>query len=280
MTEISIPHSENELQEPKIPVLMAGLPGKMATLVAEQLVNREGFELLPFSLSSARHDGGIILIGSEKVQLAHAIHQKPAPKDGTIAVDFTTPDSAVSNAQLFADLRIPFVMGTSGGDRRAIEEIVRHSEISAVIAPNMAASVIEIQTMIEALAEKTPNLFNGWRMTIRESHQATKKDVSGTARALQGQLETLGVSMEGEIESIRDPETQRKLGIKSLDGHAYHWINLQSPDGVASMELRTQIEGRAVYVEGTLMAVRFLRKKMQNGSRGEIFSMSDVLSDN
>lgn len=279
MTEAPITYSEGELRDPVIPVLIVGLPGKMATLLAEGIIRSEGFELLPFSLSSARNNDTNYRVGDEEVKLIQTLSTtRDTLKDGTVAVDFTTPSSAVLNAQLFANSRIPFVMGTSGGDRQAIEAIVKHSEISAVFAPNMAASVVEVQTMLQTLAANNPGLFNGWHMTIRESHQAAKKDVSGTAIAIQRQLEALGVSLEGEIESIRDPKSQNELGIQNVDGHAYHWINMQSPDGTASIDLRTQVEGRTIYVDGTLLAIKFLRRQMQNGSRGEIFSMSDVLA--
>ena len=274
-------HLESGEREGRIPILISGLPGKMATLVAEAIHSDERFVLLSSGLSSERHSLEDVFIGHERVFLSphFPLHLRIChPGQTIIAVDFTTPPSANINAQLFAESNAPFVMGTTGGNRDEMVEVVRRSQINAVIAPNMAISVVEVQDQLNRLTETSPNCFHGWHMRIRESHQAAKRDVSGTARAFQAQLEQLGAVMDGEIASIRDPEVQRQLGIQNLDGHAYHWITLTGPDG-ETREFTTAIEGRAPYVEGTLAAIRFLARQMRNGSQGEVFTMSDVVRD-
>jgi 4-hydroxy-tetrahydrodipicolinate reductase len=42
-------------------------------------------------------------------------------------------------------------------------------------------------------------------------------------------------------------------------------------------ELKHNINGREIYVEGTLKAVNYLHRKVQGGSQGRIYSMVDVL---
>lgn len=277
INELLTQHREMEVIDTKTPVLVSGLPGKMATLVAEALAKDEHYNLLPVAMTSARHKwSNHVLNNNHRVKLVDY-----CPFDlarGTIAVDYTTPRSAETNAISYTHLKVPFVMGTTGGNREAIENMVRNSEISAVIAPNMAASVIGVQDELNRLLETSPNHFQGWHMTIRESHQATKRDVSGTARAFQAQLERLGAVMDCEIESIRDPEIQRQLGIQNLEGHGYHWIKLIGPNG-ETRELTTQIEGRNDYVDLTLESIGFLKRKTIEGSRGEIYSPSDVIRD-
>ncbi|MDP3998237.1 MAG: dihydrodipicolinate reductase C-terminal domain-containing protein [bacterium] len=274
-----------ETLEGKTPVLIAGLPGKMATLVTKAINRSEDFTLPNICLSSDRHP--LISIGeNDEERLLYAIPSY-RPRDsiklkshlhsGLIAVDFTTPQAVNKNAELYAEMGIPFVMGTTGGNRQKLVETVKNSEISAVIAPNMAVEVVRIQHAIETLAQNAPGVFKDWRMEIKESHQASKKDVSGTAKALQAQLEQLGAVMEEDIISIRDLKIQEELGIKNLSGHAYHWITLQSPDGVSTLSFRTKIEGRQPYVNGTMVALKFLQEKIRAGSKGEVFSMVDVL---
>ncbi len=259
----------------------------MAAQVAEVMSRDSHFILHNVGLSSERHLGENLEFSGRRIGLTQpgrwpVFFTEPRwPYDmrgGTIAVDFTTPESALANTQFYTTRRLPFVMGTTSPHREQIEELVRNSEVSAVIAPNMATEVVALQDRLAQLAETSPNTFQGWHMTIRESHQAAKKDVSGTARAFQAQLERLGAIMDGEIESIRDPETQRQLRIQNLDGHAYHWITLTNPNG-ETREFTTAIEGRQPYVEGTLMAVRFLARRMREGSHGEVFTMSDVIRD-
>lgn len=261
----------------KIPVLIAGLPGKMATLVTEEISKTEGYELLPFAITSKKHTREAAQFNDQRVRLIDHIPFDIRKREGTIAVDYTTPQSAVANAIGYAQLRVPFVMGTTGGNREEIETLVGRSQISAVVAPNMAVEVVAIQDELNDMLENTPRVFDGWDLTIRESHQSTKRDVSGTAVAFRRQLEALGATMNEDIESVRDPEVQRSLGIRSLDGHAYHWITLTSPDGGDIRQYRTSIEGRQPYVKGTLMAIDFLSQRTREGSRGEVFTMSDVI---
>ncbi|OGY25108.1 MAG: hypothetical protein A2Y57_00565 [Candidatus Woykebacteria bacterium RBG_13_40_7b] len=94
----------------------------------------------------------------------------------------------------------------------------------------------------------------------------TKADVSGTALAWQEQFRTLGAKPDG-ITSVRErPEA-----------HGHHQFILESSDGTVTIELDTKVEGRLVYALGTLVAIRFLHRKMQEGSKGEVFTMVDVL---
>lgn len=268
--------AEDEIMDPGTSVFVAGIPGKMATLVAEALAANGEFELLTQAMASPRR-----LHERVKVGLQNLVFIDSCPNDlrpGTIAVDFTRPETAELNAEHYLWAGVPFVMGTTGGDREEMERVVRNSKISAVIAPNMAVSIVQVQDEIAELLETSPGIFSGWDMRIVESHQAAKADVSGTARAFQAQLERLGAVMDGEIVSIRDPQTQRDLGIQNLDGHGYHWITLTSPTS-ETRRFATAVEGRQPYVKGTLMAVRFLARKMRESSRGEVFTMSDVIRE-
>lgn len=273
---------ETAMVDRPIPVFVSGLPGNMATLVARALIANVQYELLPIAQASVSRNWQHLDFGPQRITLRDYCPNDLRP--GAVAVDYTQPQVATSNAEDYAWARVPFVMGTTGGNREEIEALVRNSRISAVIAPNMAVSVIEVQDELNGLIETSPDHFRGWHMTIRESHQATKvysdgrPIVSGTAVAFRETLERLGAVIDGEIVSIRDPQTQQDLGIQNLDGHGYHWITLTSPAG----EIRrfaTAVEGRQPYVEGTLMAVSFLARKIREGSRGEIFTMSDVIRE-
>ncbi len=78
----------------------------------------------------------------------------------------------------------------------------------------------------------------------------------------------------------RDPERQKKIwGVPEqyLGGHGYHTYELLSPDKTTKLVFTHNVNGRNIYVDGTLDAVVFLDKKLREGSKGEIFSMIDVL---
>lgn len=265
-------------------VVISGLPGKVATLVAEGVEDARDLWLLPSALSSENHakPGAFSAIGTRPINLiSPAEHRnilEKARRLNGIIVDFTRPDAVNRNAELYTRVGVPFVMGTTGGDRQKLMDTVKGSEISAVIAPNMATPMVVIQAMLEYASKTFPWALDGWELEITESHQSTKKDVSGTAKTWRPLLEALGATMSEDIVSIRDQNIQRnQFGVRDLDAHGYHFITLSSPDERTKIELSTEINGRGVYVGGTLQAIRFLREKIRAGSKGEVFSMIDVL---
>lgn len=259
-----------------IPIFMAGLPGKMATAVAEAVVQQGDLDLLPVAMTSPRHKFTSLNIGDRSIRLLdYCPNNFPT---GRIAVDYTVPQSVVLNAIDYTSLRIPFVMGTSGGNREELEETVRRSKICAVIATNMDPQIVRQQIDIDEFAQMHSGIFRDAVVEITESHQKTKRDVSGTALAFRAQFERHGACPNGRITSIRDTEAQLSLGIPNPDnGHAYHWVEVKNSRGEIIYQFNTAVAGRSSYVEGTLMAIRFLHKTMTLGSEGQVFSMRDVL---
>jgi 4-hydroxy-tetrahydrodipicolinate reductase len=198
-----------------------------------------------------------------------------------LSVDYTHPTAVNANAEFYCRHRLPFVMGTTGGDRTALEETVRRSDIAAVIAPNMAKQIVGFQAMMEFAAQSFPDLFKGYRLEIRESHQKGKADTSGTARAMVGYFNRLGVPFrEEQIAMERDPQVQRtRWGIpeEHLGGHGWHTYSLVSADGTVRFEFTHNVNGREIYALGTLDALIYLQRKVAAGARGRVFSMIDVL---
>jgi 4-hydroxy-tetrahydrodipicolinate reductase len=198
-----------------------------------------------------------------------------------ITVDFTLPLAVNDNAEFYCRYELPFVMGTTGGDRALLEKTVLNSSISAVIAPNMAKQIVGFQAMMAYAAENFPGLFDGYSLEIRESHQKTKVDTSGTAKAMVTYFNKLGVDFaENNIIKIRDPEVQQhdwKIPEQYLDGHAWHTYTLDSPDKTAQFAFSHNINGRDIYSWGTFDAILFLQSKIKTRTSGKIFTMIDVL---
>ena len=69
-----------------------------------------------------------------------------------VAIDYTHPSAVNNNAALYARVGLPFVMGTTGGDRQKLEATVRantDASFAAVIAPNMGKQIVALQAMLE-----------------------------------------------------------------------------------------------------------------------------------
>lgn len=270
------------------PVLMSGLPGKMAQAAAIGIGKSMDFTLLGLGLTSDQHHGTALEIVGKRIHLENSSDPNTVTPlssflrtpvfENMIAVDYSTSNAGLSQGKFFAQLNIPFVMGTSISPENLAEltEAVQKSEISTVIAPNMAPSLVILQAMFQYAHQVFPDALSGFTGNISESHQATKKAVSATAGTWGGLLNGLGILFE-PVKSIRDPNEQKELGIGNLTAHGYHWIEMKNPDGSAEIDITTKIDGRQPYVDGTLMALRFLRQKMREGIKGQVFSMIDVL---
>jgi 4-hydroxy-tetrahydrodipicolinate reductase len=172
-------------------------------------------------------------------------------------------------------------MGTTGGDRRKLEETVSASSIAAVIAPNMAKQIVGFQAMMAYAADTFPALFEGYTLKIEESHQNGKADTSGTAKAMVTYFNRLGIPFEEDrIVKIRDPKVQQEeLGIdpQYLTGHGWHTYTLVSQDRTVRFAFTHNINGREIYGRGTLDALLFLSEKVKAGVKGKMFTMIDVL---
>jgi 4-hydroxy-tetrahydrodipicolinate reductase len=287
--------------EGKMLIMLAGLShvegqGKMAALMATAIRDQPDMVLYNRALaeySSVVGDMQFFGLGrhEELLRVAKTDHVD-------VVVDFTLPATINRNAELYCQYGMQFVMGTTGGDRQLLVDTVKKSNISAVIATNMAAPIVMIQEMFRLAAENCPDVLDGYRLLIQESHQSVKLDFSGTAISLLPRLKKLGMGEDVERieQSIKektfnhekklDPAArmereplfqQTNLGVPKeyLKGHAFHTYTMLSPDGMVKLEFTHNVLGRSVYVDGALRAIRFLTK--HKGEKGKVFSMVDVL---
>ncbi|MGD2149818.1 MAG: dihydrodipicolinate reductase [Desulfobacterales bacterium] len=270
-----------------IKIMVNGLPGNMASNVVRHALADSRFELIPQSLTGPEITETETIIDSVSFSLILPRDRDQAipaikEKEGSfLNVDFSLPPAVNSNAEFYCKHGLPFVMGTTGGDRQLLEDTVMASSISAVIAPNMAKQIVGFQAMMEYAAKTFPDLFKGYSLEIKESHQKGKADTSGTAKAMVRYFNSLGSAFaEEEITKERDPETQKNvLGIPEeyLSGHGWHTYRLDSNDKTVHFEFTHNVNGRDVYAMGTLDALIYLAKKVKQGSKGKVFSMIDVL---
>ncbi|MDL2275513.1 dihydrodipicolinate reductase [Desulfosarcina sp. OttesenSCG-928-G10] len=268
-------------------LMINGLPGKVTTAIAVNLMKDPQVRLLPCSLTGPEIEADTVQIGDLCVELIHP-DQRDARIEALIrqhgrfiSADFTHPAAVNANAAFYCRHHLPFVMGTTGGDRNTLVREVEASDICAVIAPNMAKQIVGFQAMMEYAAATFPDLFKGYSLSVRESHQAGKADTSGTAKAVVESFNRMGVVFSPEeIVKERDPGVQRgQWGIPEafISGHGWHTYRLTSADGTVAFEFRHNVNGRDIYAGGTLDAIRFLEKKLNAGEKGRVFSMIDVL---
>ncbi len=212
-------------------VTVSGLPGNMATEVARQVVTSNDLTLVPWAYTGVGMPTHID-IGEKGIRLIGPEERGPLPgRQSTLAVDYTHPSVTNDNCNFYCDNNFNFVMGTTGGDRNALEQRVKNSDIVAVIAPNMAKQIVAFQSVMEEFAQAHPCSLNGYELSITESHQNGKADTSGTAKAVVGYFNELGIPFTNDqIVKIRNTEEQLKMRVPEefLTGHGWHTYSIES----------------------------------------------------
>jgi len=291
--------------------MVNGLPGSMGREVAAAVLRR-GYILAPYSLSGK--SSHVINITSETSSMStdekeqnpttlkeHPVQLVPSNTETTeatlktyldsvagpiIIVDYTHPSAVNGNCELYCKLQVPYVMGTTGGDRDKVTSDTKKAGIYAVIAANMCKQIVALQTVLESMSTQFPGAFSGYTLKVTESHQSTKADTSGTAKEMVKYFNGLTSTQfqVNDIVKLREQSVQESFGVPSehLNGHAFHTYTLESP--TVNFEFKHNVCGRRTYAEGTVDAVEFLWNKMnkkdqEQGENDEIriFNMIDVL---
>jgi 4-hydroxy-tetrahydrodipicolinate reductase len=210
-------------------VMVNGMPGPMATEVAKVCIDR-GITLTSVAFTGPGSPESILVEGRSTSQKVSLI-QGPGINDDAknilselvkshprlVVVDYTHPSAVLSNIGCYCACDANFVMGTTGGDPSEMKKIFDTGKNKAVIAPNMAKQIVALQAALEAMTKRFPSSFLGYQLKVTESHQSTKADTSGTAKAVVQHL----VDLNGgdfdkafeSIEKVRDPVGQLAFGV-------------------------------------------------------------------
>ena len=178
-------------------VMINGLPGPMATSVAEACL-RKGLTLAPYGLTGPNikpspwlvtdpdtgNSASVTLVNDVEQIGTEALQKMRAECDDIVVIDYTHPTAVNGNAEWYVKNKLPFVMGTTGGDREKLVSDVTKGKLFAVIAPNMGKQIVAMQQSLGNLAKTFPSAFSGYKLKVVESHQKTKADTSGTALAV------------------------------------------------------------------------------------------------
>ena len=281
--------------------MVNGMPGPMAVAAAEACL-RKGLKLNPFAMTGPEiepltltvtdavtgRSGDVRLIPSTNTDEIISCLQglKEVGDTRLVAIDFTHPSAVNANARFYVQHDVPFVMGTTGGNREELLQDVQNGKLACVIAPNMGKQIVAMQLALENLARDYPGSFDGYKLDMVESHQKTKADTSGTAKAVIASIQTLTsnhppFSVDDDIRMIRNEDAAMAFGVPehAMRGHAFHTYTLTSPDGSVQFELKHNVAGRTIYAEGTADAVKFLAKKLAEGGEPKVYNMINVLEE-
>lgn len=232
------------------------------------VVGRGNFAQIILKKLSVFSQNAYVAISFEQMQ--QELSAKQLSKDIVAALIHVGSGQQLAEAIDFCQqTSIPLIQASTGMKY----ELPSPCDFACIDAPNLA---IPILRFIKSLSEMRMTTKNGYRITITESHQASKNSLPGTAVKM---AEILGISRD-QIESIRDPRIQMEfVGIpeEDLDGHAFHQIFVRG-HGV-DLVFKTQILGRDAYVYGILSLLGFfqINEEMPVLDKGPV-SVLDIIN--
>jgi 4-hydroxy-tetrahydrodipicolinate reductase len=117
--------------------------------------------------------------------------------DADVVVDFTTPDSALTNARHCLEAGVHCVMGTTGADFSELEGV---GTANLLVAPNFAIGAVLMMELAQRVAQHLPEC------EIIELHHDRKLDApSGTAARTAELIRAAGGNVHEPIHSVRLP---------------------------------------------------------------------------
>lgn len=218
--------------------------GKMGRTI-EQLAPERGFEVVS-RIDPRGGDTGLVT--------------RDSLGGADVAVEFSTPASAVQNIIATVEAGCPIVVGTTGWyEKRAdIERLAVEKRGAVLVAPNFSVGVAAFGEIVKAAARVLKSA-PGFDVHITETHHTAKKDApSGTAANLE-KLASAEWGTDIPITSIR---------VGSVPGS--HEFLFDAP--FEQIRIEHVARDRRVFADGALLAAKWLI-----GKRG-VFTMADVLN--
>lgn len=197
-----------------------------------------------------------------------------AVRGAAVAIDFTLPEATAGNVAACVQARCPLVLGTTGHDRAALDDISRAArDIPIVQAPNMSLGVNLLLQLVEQAASV---LDDSYDIEIFEAHHRNKKDApSGTALGL-GKAAAAGrkVALEDVAEHSRHGARRRgAIGFSVFRGGDVVGDHTVTFAGVGErIELTHRASDRLSFARGAVRAAQWLA-----GRSPGLYSMKDVL---
>lgn len=203
-----------------IRVGVSGAAGKMGSTVCAAVEAADGLEL------SAKADPAL------GVELAAVLD------DVEVVVDFTTPDTALGNAQTCLEAGVHVVLGTTGFDLEALRKTAEAAGANCFVAPNFAIGAVLLMEASQLIAKHMPEC------EIVELHHDRKLDApSGTAKRTAELIDAAGGNVHQPIHSVR------------LPGLVAHQEVIFGGEG-QTLALRHDSIDRASFMPGVVLAVR------------------------
>lgn len=180
--------------------------------------------------------------------------------DAEVAIEFSTPGSAVVNVEMLANMGLPVVCGTTGwfSHLDEVRAAVERARTALVYGANFSVGVAIFSRILEeaARALAAERDYEAWAW---EMHHSAKKDApSGTMLAL--------------IERMREAGYQARIDVSSSRaGHAPGTHEIGFDSAADTITLRHTARNREGFARGALRAAQWIA-----GKRG-VYEFKEIL---
>lgn len=187
-----------------------------------------------------------------------------------VAIEFSTPETAVSNISEALELGIPVVSGTTGwlADYHKMEALCQEKNTAFLYGSNFSLGV-NLLFEINQFASKLIGRFPEYKIELKEIHHTQKLDApSGTAISLANQV----ISNTRYDKWSLEPTQETDLKITAVREDAVpgtHYVTFSS--NIDQLQISHIAFNREGFAHGAVLAAEFLQNK-----KG-IYTMKDVL---
>jgi len=194
-------------------------------------------------------------------------------KKADVAIEFTTPASAVTNILKCFEASVPVVCGTTGwlSQYEEVKKICLEKKQTFFYGSNYSIGVNLFFNLNEYLA-KLMHTYNSYIPSIEEAHHIHKKDApSGTAITLAEGL----IKNHGGVKkwALKEKAASGDLPITSIrEGEVPGTHIVRYTSGCDEIEITHKAFSRQGFAEGAVVAAEWVK-----GKQG-VFSMKDLLN--
>ena len=195
-------------------------------------------------------------------------------KKADVAIEFSTPASAVDNYRLCFTSNVPVVSGTTGwlSRRDEVEKACREKEGCFFYASNFSLGVNLFFELNRKLA-RMMNAFDQYNVSMTEVHHTHKLDApSGTAISLAEDI--IGEVKRIDSWTIDEPKSATELPIEAIrEGEVPGIHTVKYDSEVDYIEITHSAKSRRGFAFGAVLAAEFCQ-----GRKG-ILSMKNLLDE-
>ena len=264
----------------KIKVGIAGCLGRMGQELIKKILEDKNFIFVGGFEHKAHPKIGKKLSDVTDINSSILITNNAASvfKEANVVIDFTTPQSTLSNVKIASTTKTALVIGTTGITSTQKNKIKSFSKKTPILmSSNMSIGVNLLFDLVKQAASTLKS--SEYDIEIAETHHKHKIDApSGTALflgeyAAQGRKNKLDKTKVFDRTKIRKKRKDGEIGFSVTRGGEIageHTVSFISKND--RVDLIHKANNRSIFVSGALKAAKFIIKK-----KSGLFNMKDLI---